>query len=806
MPRKVGFSVAAVSSEDELHAAEELNSHGPTVQGWWSARFCGFPQEVVLQLEGRVHVCKIQILSHQFIIASQIEILVGDVDEGQAVNHRNAKYKRLGYVSLSDNEKTNLTARELKSVHVNVIGSFLKFVVPKNHINRQNLFNQVGIVAINVIGDDLVEGGGPPMTGSEPISALDDLTFDMYQDPEVGQIIRKLDVRKVEAVKEEKFESAKRLKVAIAELLKIGEKLGKYEVEKRQAIEAEDYDTARRKKAQMEEFRLRCYERLRVHELMGGKEFITRDPPKHQNGYAPRHDYELSDSSSSEGFEGVLANHLPNIPQPKPAKNAQGTPMTTYAAYEERALPTFRAGSDPFDDEDTFAGGNRMDPRRNKTKKRSNLTEQDKRQMILPVEVFGSLTVEHAYSKIFSQREESLRDVKRQVEDFEVLHSHVAPVRFLRAATMLVQKALKDIVLSVFIESLDVLKTLLCHFPKQRKIPKSEIANVVEKTLPEIHIKLGDKAARQRSAAHRYIMEMVDFPEVRALQTVPAHFCQPLAGNVQPRLAHGQVQLVEQLVAKLGVEKDSGLSVSTVMAFAVPALQHPSGSVREAAERIIINLYKMKGREVRRYLPAEEERTRRNTLHRHLYEELDRIEAEERRSSVVSNLSSHGDGSRTSEISSPDLVEKLEKLCIFCGERNDSFTSSGLDLHYWKSCPMLTRCANCEQVVEISGLTEHVLTECSSKDQYAKCNRCQATLKKSEYTAHVKLKACKATTSVKTANRCPLCHRNVAPGDDGWKRHLMGIDSCEKNPRRKRGNAASLRFDRYVNVVGSNNQ
>ena len=40
-------------------------------------------------------------------------------------------------------------------------------------------------------------------------------------------------------------------------------------------------------------------------------------------------------------------------------------------------------------------------------------------------------------------------------------------------------------------------------------------------------------------------------------------------------------------------------------------------------------------------------------------------------------------------------------ICIFCGERNSSFTEEGLDLHYWKNCPMLKRCANCKQVSHV---------------------------------------------------------------------------------------------------------
>ena len=37
-------------------------------------------------------------------------------------------------------------------------------------------------------------------------------------------------------------------------------------------------------------------------------------------------------------------------------------------------------------------------------------------------------------------------------------------------------------------------------------------------------------------------------------------------------------------------------------------------------------------------------------------------------------------------------------MCIFCGERDESFTEEGLDLHYWKHCPMLKRCEHCKQV------------------------------------------------------------------------------------------------------------
>lgn len=47
------------------------------------------------------------------------------------------------YVSLSDNEKTGFKARELKSVHVDAVGTYLRITFHRNYGNRYNHHNQV---------------------------------------------------------------------------------------------------------------------------------------------------------------------------------------------------------------------------------------------------------------------------------------------------------------------------------------------------------------------------------------------------------------------------------------------------------------------------------------------------------------------------------------------------------------------------------------------------------------------------------------------------------------------------------------
>ena len=82
---------------------------------------------------------------------------------------------------------------------------------------------KVGLAGINVIGTPKVSlvGGSAalrsPLDGSDVLSDYDDLSFLMYTDREVAQIINKLEKKKLEAVNTERFEYAKKIKTAIGE-------------------------------------------------------------------------------------------------------------------------------------------------------------------------------------------------------------------------------------------------------------------------------------------------------------------------------------------------------------------------------------------------------------------------------------------------------------------------------------------------------------------------------------------------------------------------------------------------------------
>ena len=187
-------------------------------------------------------------LSHQAKVATKIELYVGTGND-----YRSVTWKRLGYLSLDSNERSSYQARELKSVYIDQVGRFVKLVIHKNFVNKLNMFNQVGIVALNLIGQDNTASTGSLTGDSQIISnPLNDLSIDMNLDPLTAERLRLLSDAKARAVATEDYITAKKIKAVEGELSMLGAQLTKLDTAKRMAVADEDYDKARELKEKVD--------------------------------------------------------------------------------------------------------------------------------------------------------------------------------------------------------------------------------------------------------------------------------------------------------------------------------------------------------------------------------------------------------------------------------------------------------------------------------------------------------------------------------------------------------------------------
>ncbi|NWV77440.1 CE104 protein, partial [Dasyornis broadbenti] len=886
MPHKIGFTVVSSSGHEDGFSARELMVHAPTVNGWRSPRLCQYPQEIILQLVERCRIRKLQLLAHQYMIASKIEFYISESLPEYFAPYQSERFQRLGYVPLSDNEKTDFRARELKSVYMDAVGQYLKLIFHKNYVNKYNLYGQVALVAVNIIGDPADYGNDsmsspsreklidhylgmksddPALDGTylgkrDSISPLDDLAFDMYQDPEVAQIIRRLDEKKREAVCHECYDHAKKLKQAIADLQKVGERLGRYEVEKRYAVEKEDYDLAKKKKEQMDEYRLKVYQQLELHDLLDAQ-LLIRKPSELPLGSvsgtesAQRSSAEHTDTPQGEprrvelqeqlvdptSAEPVVPHQSPLSPQTQPttSEEAFSKESNEFLPYDERPLPTICKQVDeavaylePEVTEDVMGDS----PRTGSTGEPIPLTEKALREASPVVEVFGETLVSGAYSRTWSYREDALLAVYQNLMEVSVDTPKEDLRNMLRAAVFLVQRAIKDTVSSVFQASLKLLKMIITQYIPKHKLGKLETSHCVEKTLPHLLSRTGDSSSRLRLLALNFVQEMALCPEVKPLQIIPVHLVKTLKPNSPTHLAMSYVELVESLLRDMGTE-NSGFTINNVMKFATGALEHKAHEVREVVLRIIFAMYREHRAAVLEYLPPDDTGARKTVRYKTLFDGFAKIDGKSSETEIraqrkavteeaakqtkeekkdlkdqpaaLKELQAEVEAEEEKESDFQKTVDKvyqvyespqaaaakiqeelssvanyLDNLCIFCGERNESFTEEGLDLHYWKYCPMLTRCEHCKQMLEIAGLTEHLLMDCDKRDSFGKCPRCREAVPRNELPRHTKSRICNPAKPENVANHCPLCHENFPPGEEAWRPHLMDKDGCKMNQRR----------------------
>uniref|UniRef100_T1I0C3 TOG domain-containing protein n=1 Tax=Rhodnius prolixus TaxID=13249 RepID=T1I0C3_RHOPR len=883
MPKKVEFKVVYASGEDDKFRASELDDHGPTVRGWQSAKDCLYPQELIFKLNTPTILTQVQILAHQYLIPERIELWTGpdalaDLAEDDILN---LPFDYLGYITLGDNRGSGFRSRELKSITIPAgeKTSYVKLSLQCNHSNGHNIYNQVrgwtlknflnihiiiqvnelillnflqvGLVAVQLLGEEKNE--------VTETSLFDDLSFEMYVDKEVARIIRQMEVKKEEAVKSERFRYAGRLKTAMMTLREVGEKLGRLEVGKQHAIANEDYTRANRKKEQMDILRQETYMNLAVTDLLEESGVVAKNDAAssdvtdsnttlseempattvvaasckspvleqaeqmHDSLSATNMVLQKSILNTYVEFNDLLSFYSTTKPTPAivtPVRTGslrrkgkqQQTPTSSarnsYEAYDERVIPAQRNIHREVKETTTNLHPSCL-----------KMNEREKKQASLPISVFGIALVEKFYSRQFSDKEDGLRDLECILESQETTN------KIFRATTFLLHRALRDKVISVY-SLAATLVTQLFNKYTSAKITTSELTRSVEKLLPELFLKSGDPTPRVHNTAVHTILSMAHAPELRKLNIIPVHLTRVITTSTHPRLALSRLEMVEQLILSLGIsnDKQSGMTCRTLAEFGASGLHHPAEAVRKVSERVLILVYRVNPRLVRKQLPPDDDITRRNLLYRQLMKEFDKIDLEvililiyyskvkRERPALKSSVSCYAATNLPEEAVSDSACEGVldtpsslpgtnnpltrnekaihlifvfltfSRQCIFCLQVCDNFTEEGLNIHYWKFCPMLTRCVHCEEVLEVTGVHRHLLRDCELKSIYRGCEKCNEAISVDMFENHVQdcsglLKNCNS--------RCPFCRIPVENSDISWRDHLLTPRRCPKHPRAK---------------------
>jgi hypothetical protein len=263
-------------------------------------RFCEYPQSLTFQFEGDVRIRKIKFLSHQYKISKKIEIFIGQMDQPAEqitgeVRHNKCDFKRIGYLSLDSNQSSDYKARELKKVKLDVTCCFVRLTLHRNHINTKNLYNQVGLIGVQFIGEVVSQFPAKvlgPLIAETPkqLVELEDMTppksnedlQDLDLDPNTQQELNKLYFFKQKAAQNEDFVEAQRIKEKIDHIKRVSAQLRELERQKHSAVIKEDFQRAAKIKTKIDELKNSGPISPREQEFMAGVRPRSHSPSREQ--------------------------------------------------------------------------------------------------------------------------------------------------------------------------------------------------------------------------------------------------------------------------------------------------------------------------------------------------------------------------------------------------------------------------------------------------------------------------------------------------------------------------------------------
>jgi centrosomal protein CEP104 len=272
--------------------------------------------------------------------------------------------------------------------------------------------------------------------------------------------------------------------------------------------------------------------------------------------------------------------------------------------------------------------------------------------------------------------------------------------------------------------------------------------------------KLVDGASRIRDASQQSIEALAGCSSI-GCGHVASHVLRALPAKQKTawRPILGRIQILINLVKSYGVGGASGLDTQTILNFlkSLGAFAHSNGEVRDAAKALCVSIQKFVGDDP--LLPFLTVELRKKQLEEYKAAFGGEEEGEEDGGGGAGPSQAQPQGHRVAESKMNRNVQTTAEksfkkddsktatvdggrgkggapggkgggggagedytICMFCGKQDPTWNEDGLDLHYWKECPLLSPCHACAQIVEIAGLPEHLLDECEHKNEFEACD------------------------------------------------------------------------------------
>ncbi|KAG9394560.1 flagellar associated protein [Carpediemonas membranifera] len=778
------------------------------------------------------------ILSHNFMISSSIDIFVGCEREPNS-DLDSIRFNRLGSVRMLTNQQSGYrhAPRKTLSIQKAVRVSHVRFVFHEPHpispsaSDIANTFNQVGVLGLEFKGE---RGASPPRPTRVPdeVRAMQQaprpqsVSVKLQQD-ELGMrakmslMVKRLQVKKQQAVEEEDYMAAEALKQIITRITGYENSVLDLYERKRLAVQNEDYAAAARTKAELDQITafLSMPEDELIKALGPRQQAPVEQAPVRQPQLQPREQPRAQPQSQ----------HQPQFDDERPIN-----PMPTQPAREEREAERIRSPSPPSRAASRMADNRDVLPNEGSPERpgRQHITERPPMRARPQSRALQGRT-DGRYSGM-PETEEQDKEVAGEsaLGDDE---RAVTPIRrhLLEDADAMIavfgEQAVASLTSSKSATRIDgcgrVLNTLLAGTANVNAVSKDGLLKVilaiVQMIVNDNSLGVSSKAdivlqaglpltephADGAALSTRLLDLLVGKCTSRQAKTVATatHCLELIAQSFGAKevvraltrfkstdavaMTHAMAALA-QLCHAVGLSsKDKmGVDPADIKAAVVAGLKASSTQLRAAAIDVLSLVAPTPGGE--EYVTSAVGGITSKLV---LTAIMAKLNATPGVDVVYEVIARAGDGKSFQLVPTApaDQAEDTDAgdtvSCQFCGWEG-SGGQTELYSHLMDACPLCCRCPVCQKIVEIPCLNDHLATECTenvgpsgdgSDAPYQQCPKCQQIHALEGIEEHIE--GC-ATELKEHEFACPLCL--AVMDEEQIYDHYLRSPTCAKNPRR----------------------
>ena len=247
--------ITATSIDNNEGNLNEIIKKTNESKGWFSSRYCYYPQSIYIQFPYPVHLSQINLCMHEKMIPEKIQFFsylpdnVNGFNINSINNYQDLNYNNFGFIKLEDNLKNDFKFREYRKIYVNTNALIIRLDFDKNYYNKFNIYQQVGLISAEFLGSRIK---GLPNYYNEQ---LNNNFINEDIDPIALEKFNFFNDKLNKAMKEEKYSECKQLKDIIDQIRGLGIEIARLNKNKLNAVYIEDFDTAQELKLKVQNLR-----------------------------------------------------------------------------------------------------------------------------------------------------------------------------------------------------------------------------------------------------------------------------------------------------------------------------------------------------------------------------------------------------------------------------------------------------------------------------------------------------------------------------------------------------------------------